>query len=338
LQFALVDASPGDQIIVYDALNLQPAAVLRVPENKIYEGNTRARLVRMQNDIASLRDFLSKERPHPPEMAAVIDFPRFLEIATAQLRRADEPLRVVVIASPFYANATEPAYNMEEAYPSDAHINADQHDSVYGTALKKNALNGVTVHYAYLRQCFVNSFHQERIMRFWSLFVQENQHGILATFAPDPSLAFQRARDNIQEPVVQAEIDPNNTKIEMQRVTPRAIPVWFGPTNFIQNAIVSNLVLRSSSEVSTPAPPTNRVLPQTTSAVSAAPASGFPVAPKTNILGIGLMWGANADIDLHVIPNKSARELYYGYTQSKEGKYFLTFARPTRASTMNIVN
>jgi hypothetical protein len=52
------------------------------------------------------------------------------------------------------------------------------------------------------------------------------------------------------------------------------------------------------------------------------PPSGFPVAAKDNILGIGLMWGANADVDLHVLPNKSARELYFGYTQSKEGAYF----------------
>ena len=99
------------------------------------------------------------------------------------------------------------------------------------------------------------------------------------------------------------------------------IPIWFGPTNFIQNTIVPNLVSQVSSEVTTPAPATNNVLPQTTSAVSTTPVSGFPIAAKSNILGIGLMWGANADVDLHVLPNKSARELYYGYTQSKWGRY-----------------
>ena len=59
---------------------------------------------------------------------------------------------------------------------------------------------------------------------------------------------------------------------------------------------------------------TNRLAP--------APPPGFPIPIKENILGIGLMWAAPVDVDLHVTPNKVARELYYGYTHSKEGTYF----------------
>jgi len=66
---------------------------------------------------------------------------------------------------------------MDDVYPSDAHLTAEQRESVFGTALKKRTLNGVTVHYAYLRAAFLNDFHQERITRFWSLFIPPAARG-----------------------------------------------------------------------------------------------------------------------------------------------------------------
>jgi len=320
LLFMLQGASPGDDITVCDALNRQMVARFSIPDGSLFQDNAQARARRLAPNIVAIKNFVLAERAHSPDMTASIRPPEFLDLVGSQLRAPGQTLRVILIGSPFYVS-DDKVFDERGAYPSDANLTVDEHGSPFGTALRKNALTGVTVHYAYLRDCFVNDFHQERISRFWTLFLKE-QGGCLATFAPDPGIAFQRARDNIQQPVVQAEIDPSDTKLEMRHVLTRSIPVWFGPTNFIQNAIVSNLVLESRGEVSTPVPPTNNVLPQITNEVSTAPAAGFPIAAKDNILGIGLMWGANADIDLHVIPNKSARELYFGYTQSKEGTYF----------------
>ena len=320
LLFMLQGASPGEDLTVCDALNRQVVTRFSIPEGSLLQNNAQARARRLAPNIVAIKNFVLTEHSHSPDMTGVIRLPEFLDLVGSQLRAPGQTLRVILVGSPFYVS-DDNAFDEREAYPSDANLTVDERSSFFGTALRKNALTGVTVHYAYLRDCFVNDFHQERITRFLVLFLKE-QGGCLATFAPDPSLAFQRARDNIQQPVVQAEIDPNDTKLEMRHVRARSIPVWFGPTNFIQNVIVPNLISQSPDDESTPAPATNNVLPQTTSAVSTMPASGFPVAAKNDCLGIGLMWGANADIDLHVIPNKSARELYFGYTQSKEGTYF----------------
>lgn len=226
LLFMLQGTSPGDDLTVCDALNRQVVTRLTIPEGSLFQNNAQARARRLASSIVAIKNFTLTEHAHSPNMTGVIRIPEFLDLVGSQLRAPGQTLRVILVGSPFYVS-DDSAFDMLEAFPSDANLTADEKSSPLGTALRKNALTGVTVHYAYLRDCFVNDFHQERISRFWSLFLKE-QGGCLATFAPDPSLAFQRARDNIQQPVVQAEIDPNDTKLEMRHVRARSIPVWFG--------------------------------------------------------------------------------------------------------------
>jgi hypothetical protein len=327
LLLMLQGAATGDDITVCDALNRQVVTRFSIPEGGLFQDNAQARARHLAPNIVAIKKFLLAERAHSSELAGSVRLPEFLDLVGSQLRASGQTLKLILIGSPYYVS-DDGAFDERDAFPSDANLTSDQQNSPFGTSLRKNTLAGVTVHYAYLRNSFVNDFHQERITRFLVLFLKE-QGGCLATFAPDPSLAFQRAHDNIQQPVVQAEIDPNDTKLEMRHVRARSIPLWFGPTNFIQNTILSNFVSQNSSEAANPAPATNNVLPQittlpsVTNKVAIVPPAGFPVAAKDNILGIGLMWAApGADIDLHVTPNPSAHELYYGYTQSKWGKYF----------------
>jgi hypothetical protein len=337
--FALADAAAGDKIVVYDALNLQLVTQFQIPEGKLFQGNARARAQRLQAEIASLRQFFSAERAHPAELTGVIHVPEFLDLVGTQLRGPDEPLKVILVGSPFYMNSGEPAFNMDDVYPSDAHLTAEQRESVFGTARKKRTLNGVTVHYAYLHPCFQNDFHQERITRFWSLFVRQQQ-GVLATFAPDISLALQRARENIQQPCVDAQLDPNDTKIEMRQVVRRAIPVWFGPTNIIQRVVQTvevprialnagkstNWVIPGDQPAAEPlsAPPSIAQTPPASTALQVTLPSlqSFPIRPTSNQVGIGIMWSAPVDCDLYVRANPSAQELYYRATKTKEGRYF----------------
>ncbi len=316
LLFVLQDASLGDDITVCDALNQHVVTRVSIPEGSLFQNNAQARTRRLAAGIVAIKGFVLSEPAHSPELTGAIHLPKFLDL-TAQLRVPGQTLRVILIGSPLYVG-DDGAFDERDAYPSDANLLTDERSSPWGIVSRKNALTGVTAHFAYLHDCFVNDFHQKRIRRFLALYLKE-QSGCLVTFVPDANLAFQRACQNIQQPVVQAEIDPNDTKLEMRQVRPRSIPVWFGPINVVTNTAVSNVVLQSSDggtiyDIFTNAPPqvANQV----------APPSGFPVAMKDNILGIGLMWSTPVDVDLHVVPNKSARELYYAYTQSKEGKYF----------------
>lgn len=339
LLFVLEGASPGDEITVYDALHLQPVTKVVLPAENLLARNARARAQRLKGEIAALQHFLAAEPPHLPEMAGVIDAPAFLALAGAQLRQPEEPARILLFASPFFMDPENPSWNMNEAYPSDGCVAASQQDSVFGTANKPHALAKVTVHYGYLRECFVNDAHRERLQRFWSLFVR-SQQGVLVTFAPDLGLALQRGRANVQAPCLDAQLDAGDAKIEMRRVLPRSIPVWLGATN--QAAVAAVIVppsapsipARPAPEVPVPslpvqqapasmAPAPAQAIPVPPAATNQLQAAAFPVSAAADKVGIGIMWtAAGVDCDLYVKPGSNAKELYYRNTASKEGRYF----------------
>jgi len=332
LLFVLEGASPGDEITIYDALHLQPVTKVVLPAETLLARNARARAQRLKGEIAALQHFLAAEPPHLPEMAGVIDAPAFLALAGAQLRKPEEPARILLFASPFYMDPENPSWNMNEAYPSDGCVAASQQDSVFGTANKPHALAGVTVHYGYLRECFVNDAHRERLQRFWSLFVR-SQQGVLVTFAPDLGLAFQRGRGNVQAPCLDAQLDAGDAKIEMRRVLPRAIPVWLGATNQAPLPAVAppstpSAPARVAPEVpapvlQTPAQTLPQAAPVPPAATNQVQAATFPVSAAADKVGIGIMWtAAGVDCDLYVKPGPNAKELYYRNTTTKEGRYF----------------
>lgn len=335
LLFVLEGAATGDNIIVYDALNLQPVCQFKVSEDTLFQRNARARVQRFKTEIVALQTFLTTDRPHAPELTGVIHVPEFLNLAGAQLRSPGEPARVIILGSPFYANTDEPAFDMHEAVPSDAHLTAAPNESIFSTAQKRSTLRGITVHHAYLHECFVNSFHQERITRFWSLYAQ-HQEGALVTFAPDIGLAFERARANVQQPCVVAKLDAEDSKIEMRRVVPRSLPTWFGPTNIparveatLPSAIRVEPLTTNATSQSYGQPISNRLSsdPGTQNAsaheilsIASAP---LPVTPSAGVIGIGIMWDQKGcDFDLWVRPTSASRELSYRNSVSREGRYF----------------
>jgi hypothetical protein len=289
LGFVLEGAGAGDKILIYDALNQQPLTQCVIPTGAIFQANARARAQRLKFEIAAFQKFVFAEQPCPDRMTGVINVPEFLSLAGSQLRSPGEPAIIILIGSPFYANPKNPAFNMTDAWPSDGNLLADQQISVFGTANKQKALSGITIHYAFLRNGFTNDYHQERIGRFWSLFVGRQQ-GMLVTFAADVDLAFQRARDNIQQNCIVAQLEPNDTKVEMRQIMARSIPKWFGPTN--------------------------------SAASSTAAAVSLPFNPLPDKLGIGIMWAQNVDCDLYVQPKPNARGLFFGNPVTSEGRYF----------------
>ena len=320
LLFMLQGAATGDDITVCDAWNLHVVTRVKIAKGGILQDNAQARARHLGGSIAAVKDFVLAEHAYSPEVANAIRLPEFIDLAGAQLRLPGQTLRIILIGSPLYVS-DDHAFDEHDAYPSDAALSMDVRSSPFSTLSRKNTLTGVSVHFAYLHDCFINDFHRERITRFLTLFLKE-QSGCLVTFALDPSLAFQRAIDNIQQAVVQVEIDPNDTKLEMRRVRARSVPLWFAPVSQAQPPIVTNLAPQSAPTepihptVSSNSPPS--ITNQAPNALQAV----FPITVTNNIIGIGLMWKAPVDLDLYVLPKNSARELYYGRTQTPEGKYF----------------
>ena len=300
LFLALERASTGDTITVYDAFNLQPATRLTIPNGKQYEGNARARAQKMKAEMGALKEFFTREVPHPANEAGELRAPQFLELLGSQLRLNSDEITVILIGSAFYRDAREPAFNISDGfYPSDGHIVADQKTSIYGTANKRDALKNVAVHYCYLHENFASDELRNRVGRFWTLFVSQ-QGGVLASFAADLPLTTERALKTTRQPFMQAAIDANDLKIQMHKIGMRTDRSW------IEND--------TTPKETTPPPVT------------------------VGKLKVGIRWASDVDIDLYVRPRAGAVELYYGRNRSSDGVHNKEFeSSPTNSKGFETV-
>ncbi len=345
LVFVLETAAPGDSITVCDALNQKLVTSFTIPEGSLFQANAKARAQRLTAPMAALKQFLMTDRSYPPVMANVIALPQFLDFAATQLRRPGEPLRVVVLASPLYIDSSvDAACSMQTAFPSDATLTAEPQQSVFGCALKKTILSGVTVHYAFLNASFLNDYHQERITRFWTLYCQQ-AGGVLATFCADAVLAFRRAKDNIQQPCLAAHLDLADTKIEMRQVLRRSVITSRAVTNDVgrvnttaelPNVTTVSVTAALNASASTLATVREPIADQTAVPLTALSTRGgtdspgfeparlaeaFPVKPAAKNFGVGIAWSAAVDLDVWVQPYPGVPELSFHNTQSPQGRY-----------------
>lgn len=216
LTFVLKESSPGDSIRIIDATEQMLVTTFRVPEGAIFEGQPKARMARMQVEMAALIKFV-QHAPKPSEQSAgTINLPRFLDYIV-QVVNGGKPT-VIIIANPFYVDSADEALNSRKTYFSDGHIMAESSASVFSTTQKQKALEGISFHYAHLTNSFLNSLHEQKTKRFWSLYIG-SQQGVLATFLADVGLTFQRAKQGIKTPCIQATVDLADTTVEMRSVT-----------------------------------------------------------------------------------------------------------------------
>jgi hypothetical protein len=199
-----------------DGVRLDVATQITIPDGEVFRKNSNARARACAHELAALRQFFAAEVAHAPEMEDVVHVPQVLALCATHLRKPKQPITVLVLGSPYYADV-DGAFNMLGGYvPSDEHLRVTSRQSVYGTADKAGALQGVTVHYAYLHEAFEHADHRQAVGRLWSLVVQ-CQGGILASFAASPTVAFRRASEGAQEPVLDAKLDENDRQMVMRR-------------------------------------------------------------------------------------------------------------------------
>jgi hypothetical protein len=220
----------GDEVVAYNAVDLQPVARLVIPKNHAKKINPRERLIKCAEGLTALKTFLLTERPHVPERASALHVPQFLGLAGAQLRTAGAPAHILLIGAPLYVDPENPAWSMAGAYPSDGCILAAPSESLFSTKDRRTLLAGVAVHWSYLREDWENPYQRDRITRFWSLYVH-SQQGVLATFAADLNLAMQRSLGGEQNPSMRAQLDASDTSVEMRSILglPTAPPLRMNP-------------------------------------------------------------------------------------------------------------
>jgi hypothetical protein len=188
-----------------------------------------------------------------------------------------------------YLDDKEPAFSMVNGYfPSDGHLLAGQDRTVFGLREPRASLEGVTVHWGYFGDPWVSGIHEQKIARFWRLFLDE-QGARLATLTGDLPTVFSAVRNWVAGPADRPcpdSLDRAQTKVEMLRIT--------------RDLEVTDWITRDLSGMPRPGPPSTSVGP----------------------LKIGIRWQGNLDLDLYARPHREGETLFFRHTRSDDGYYF----------------
>ncbi len=290
--FVLEDMPLGASLTIYDAYQLQTVMQLEVPKVQAFRsGKTRAN--QFKEPINKLKSFLAAEHPHPEaakvDFTQAVRFPQFMDFVGENLTHTDQPVAVIVLGSPLYLDHKEPGFSMMDGYfPSDGHLQAARDRSVFGLKDRAEALENITVHWGYFGDPWVSAVHQEKINRFWALYLK-GQGARLATFCGDLPTVFDAVRPGaalVAETRGQRfELDPKQTKLEMLRIT--------------RDVGVSDWITRDTVRNAAQRPPSVTVGP----------------------MKIGIRWSGNIDLDLYASPSRDAETLFFEHTRSPEGYY-----------------
>jgi hypothetical protein len=225
VRFLLEDAPLNSSVIVHDAFHVRTIARIDIPDLTAFR-SAKTRANQFRDPIRKLKSFLAADPPRPD--TAELDFdgalrlPQFLDFVSENLGGSDHELAVLVLGSPLYLDEKEPGFSMVDGYyPSDGHLTASREQSVYGIQQRAEALPGVTVHLGWFGDPWVSALHQEKIGRFWSLYLQGQGAG-LGSFCGDLSTVFDALRGDaasLQARATRYQLDPAQTRIEMLRIT-----------------------------------------------------------------------------------------------------------------------
>jgi hypothetical protein len=292
VRFLLEDMPLKSSLWICDAYYLQTIARIDVPEVRAFH-SAKTRANQFKDQIRKLKEFLATEPerlgapvPVPPQ---AVRLPQFTDFVGANLRDPHDGVVVVVLGSPLYVDAKEPHFSMLDGYfPSDGHLMASREESLFGLKGRTNALRDMIVHFGWFGDPWVSEVHQDRIQRFWTLYLQQ-QGAQLATFCGDLPTVFKLAAvgpagNETANP--RPAIDPAQSKIEMLRIT--------------RDVGLADWITRD-------------VLPRI---------EHEPPAHTVGSMKIGIRWKGDIDLDLYSRPTETAEPLFFEHMRSPEGYYF----------------
>ena len=287
----LLEGMPlNSSLHIYDAYHLRTIARADVPALGAFRsGKTRAN--QFKDQINALKRFLAAQHT-PPASAGDVDWagavrlPQWLEFISDHLDHSSA--RVLVLGSPLYLDAKEPAFSMVNGYyPSDGHLGGSKDQSIFGLKDRTDHLKDVWVGMGYFGDPWVSELHQDKVVRFWSLYV-EGQGGVLGSVCNDPATLFAAfAQEKPRAGLAGSyQRDPSSTRIEMLRINREVT---------LTDWITSDRPDRLRTEAPT---------------------------RETGPLKIGIRWQGNLDLDLYSRSRPGAILLSFRRTTSPEGYYF----------------
>ena len=283
----LTSLEPGRQAVLIDGDHLQTLGTFTVPESAAYR-SPKARL-NVNKKLAGRLMRLHQNAKTSPQRAAKL--PQLLR-HIAQSYGGQGALDVIVLGSPFYNDPKEPGYAFAGGrYPSDAHIAAGRGETPFGTRGLEGILENVRVHIGYGGEDAMQSGrYRYFVERFWSLYIAQ-LGGALASFTGDHAALFAAVKRGGDFPKETYTLKKGGV-IEMIRLEP---PVM------------------GTSIYERP--------------VTAAPLPPHVIAHARDV-EIGLSWSCTScDLDLYARAFSDVHPLYFGRTETPEGRYYKDFRR-----------
>lgn len=293
--FLLEKAASGDRVCIFDAWQLRSVADFHIPVDAGH--NAKMRVVLMKDEFVRLKSFLSKEDTTSPAKAGHIREPQLLSLLADQWRTPGLAVSVILVGSALYTSGDqETSFDFTDGfYPSDGHLAAKPEESVFSVANRSKGLVGITVHHVgWVGNEFSNELHRQAVTRFWQLWIGK-QGGVLATFAEDPALGFQRMEAGIETPFSDEIINLKDSKVQMHKAVIRKATV----------ATDEQWLTGDWSKTAEEPPPKNPVVKE---------------------LRIGIRWEGPIDIDLHAKVDSDGKELYFAHPRNKDGELVKDFA------------
>ena len=283
------DLPLNSTLSIYDAFELRTITQFLLPDARAFN-SPKTRANQFAPAIRDLKLFLAEE-PHKPtnshsSFAAAIRLPQFLDFL-AETTTMNSKTSVLLIGSPLYQDAKEPAFSMVDGYfPSDGHLQASREQSVYGFSSDGTVDPPLILRWIYFGDPWVSDLHKEKITRFWTLYLE--RRGVqLAAFTGDLPIALQSFRQpGAASATKHWTVDTTQRKIEMLRVS--------------RGVTMTDWLTRDSLPAGAPAPPSIRVGP----------------------MKIGIRWKERIDLDLYATPRPGAETLYFEHVRSPEGYYY----------------
>jgi hypothetical protein len=285
----LVEELPlNSRLAVYDAFELKSITRVTLPNARAFN-SPKTRANQFAPAIRDLKLFLAQDHAKPTNshltFEGAIRLPQFLDFLTENLRATNPSPAVLLIGSPLYQDAKEPAFSMVDGYfPSDGHLRASREKSVFGSAGETATALPLSVHWIYFGDPWVSDLHREKVTRFWTLYL-EKRAAHLDVFTGDLPTALQSFLQGPRAPSNRWTVD-TGSKVEMLRVS--------------RNVEIADWLTSDQLPERSPGPPTIRLGP----------------------LKIGIRWKANVDLDLYSAPRPGGETLFFQHVRSSEGYYY----------------
>ena len=284
---------PGDKAVFIDGYALKTLGTFKVPDDPKYR-HPKARIALNRDAVGALMYFrgnaIPAGRPGHPSVVRAVKLPQLLRFAGENFR-SGEALDVLVLGSVRYDDPQEPAFSMKDGkFPADTHLSASRGQTPFGAADTPKLLEDVRVHIVHN-----DPFNQERLryytQRFWTLYV-EAMSGELVSYGSDIATILSRVKNGAPANPHSFEVQSDAAKVEMVQLTP----------------------------------------PSTGQSIFERPLSTRPLAEhdmsRVDALEIGISWSCErCDIDLIAAPHPGGEALYFGNTQSADGRYWKDFRK-----------